>query len=87
MARLLALSWSPSPALLGIRDRIALSIGRSLHAKVSSIIDNGRWKRPRRCAITLETIAYNAANLFPNVLVEDKVIWSYQVTSGALVPK
>lgn len=56
-------------------------MGRSLGAKVNSIIHNGGWHWPqRRNAAITEIINNTAASLIPGEANEDRVIWSLSPT-------
>lgn len=52
------------------------NLGRSLGAKVDSIIANGRWKWPRgRNASIIEIKAGTSRDLVPAMDRDDKVVW------------
>lgn len=58
-------------------EGVVYILGRSLEAKVSSIISNGCWRWPgARNAITEEIIRHSPMDLIPHVDCEDKVVWS-----------
>ncbi|XP_058223000.1 uncharacterized protein LOC131332721 [Rhododendron vialii] len=57
-------------------QRVVYYLGRSLNARVSSIIYEGGWNWPRlRNLVTQEIIYLSPLNLVPHVDEEDRVIW------------
>ncbi|KAI8564441.1 hypothetical protein RHMOL_Rhmol03G0181800 [Rhododendron molle] len=65
------------PLYLKYGDRVAFNMGRSLTAKVSSIINNGEWHWPRRRNPVIAEIIHNTdASLIPAEANEDRVIWT-----------
>ncbi|KAI8554932.1 hypothetical protein RHMOL_Rhmol05G0134400 [Rhododendron molle] len=63
------------PLYLKYGDRVAFNMGRSLAAKVSSIINNGEWHWPRRRNPVIAEIIHNTdASLIPAEANEDRVI-------------
>src|SRR5450432_1701963 len=70
-------NWHPlGPLYKRFGDEVAYNDGRSLQAKVSSIIHNGqwRWQRARNCVIR-NIIAETPATLIPVCDIEDSVVW------------
>lgn len=64
------------PLFLRFGNRVVFTLGRSLGAKVDSIIANGRWKWPRgRNASIIEIKAGTARDLVPAMDRDDKVVW------------
>lgn len=64
-------------------NRVVFNLGRSLCAKVSSIIVNGRWRWPRgRNATINEIIAATDGDLLPQVAQEDRVVWTLNPTGN-----
>ncbi|KAG5535897.1 hypothetical protein RHGRI_023618 [Rhododendron griersonianum] len=58
-------------------DRVSFNLGRSLNAKVSSIIYHGGWRWPRlRNAAICEIIANTEGGLLPDISKEDEVVWT-----------
>ncbi|KAI8533301.1 hypothetical protein RHMOL_Rhmol11G0286700 [Rhododendron molle] len=58
-------------------DRVSFNLGRSLNAKVSSIIYQGGWRWPRlRNAAIREVIANTEGGLLPDISKEDEVVWT-----------
>ncbi|XP_058218012.1 uncharacterized protein LOC131329007 [Rhododendron vialii] len=63
------------PLFLRFGNRVVFNTGRSLGAKVDSIIANGRWKWPRgRNASIIEIKAGTASDLVPAMDRDDKVV-------------
>lgn len=57
-------------------EAVAHNLGRSLNAKVSSIISNGTWRWPKARTIqTLHIIENTPVNFLPRDDSEDLVIW------------
>lgn len=49
---------------LKLGDRVVFNLGRSLGAKISSIIENGRWKWPRGRSTVIAEIIANTTVIF-----------------------
>ncbi|KAI8531931.1 hypothetical protein RHMOL_Rhmol11G0174500 [Rhododendron molle] len=71
------------PLLLKYGDGVTTNLGRSLHAKVCSIIHNGSWRWHRsRSAIVRDIIANIDPTLLPHPANEDSVIWTLSPTGS-----
>lgn len=70
-------NWHPLGPFYGkIGDRVVNNVGRSLRAKVASIIAQGMWRWPRlRNPLIQAIIAQTPPSLRPNSEVEDYVLW------------
>ena len=70
-------NWHPlGPLYQKFGDRVVHNLGRSLSAKVTSIIHNGSWKLPTlRNRDIQQIMVNNLATLHPKVHCPDKVVW------------
>ncbi|XP_058202871.1 uncharacterized protein LOC131317329 [Rhododendron vialii] len=58
-------------------DRVSFNLGRSLNAKVSSIIYQGGWRWPRLRNVAIrEIIANIEGGLLPDISKGDEVVWT-----------
>lgn len=71
-------NWHPlGPLYSRFGDKVVFSMGRSLGAKVESLIRNNSWCWPRRRnAVTKEIIEHTPSSLVPNSTQEDSVVWT-----------
>lgn len=69
--------WHPiGPLFQHYGRRVVYNMGRSLGAKVPSIISHGAWVGPRAMnAVTQEIVSLTPAELIPHVAMEDRVVW------------
>lgn len=57
----------PSPPLhLVFGDRTGFNMGRNLHAEVSSVIENGRWRWPRTRSSVTQEIMHATPSFLPH---------------------
>ncbi|KAI8544609.1 hypothetical protein RHMOL_Rhmol08G0310000 [Rhododendron molle] len=75
-------NWHPLGSLFSkFGNGIVFNLGRSLDARVSSIIADGCWRWPRaRNAIVQKIIRHTPDNLVPHPDREDTVLWNLTVT-------
>ncbi|XP_058198487.1 uncharacterized protein LOC131314007 [Rhododendron vialii] len=69
-------NWHPLGLLYDrFGDRVVHNVGRSLRAKVASIVENGAWRWPRLRNHLIQTIVSHTQNLVPHPEMVDSVIW------------
>ncbi|KAI8555076.1 hypothetical protein RHMOL_Rhmol05G0146400 [Rhododendron molle] len=70
-------NWHPlGPLYDRFGDRVVHNVGKSLRAKVASIVENGAWRWPRLRNPLIQTIIfYTPQNLVPHPEMVDLVIW------------
>lgn len=74
-------NWHPlGPLILKYGDRVLFNLGRSLKAKVASVIGpNGwRWNKVRH-PVVRDIIAHTAGSFLPNIQQDDSVSWVLNV--------
>lgn len=71
-------NWHPlGPLYFMFGDRVEFNMGRSLAAKVESLIRNNLWRwARRRNEVTKEIIEHTPSSLVPNSTQEDSVVWT-----------
>lgn len=70
-------NWhSLGPLFSRFCDRVVFNLGRSLEAKVESVIRDNLWCWPRRNPVTREIMANTPSSLIPNSAREDSVVWA-----------
>ncbi|XP_058222497.1 uncharacterized protein LOC131332341 [Rhododendron vialii] len=69
-------NWHPlGPLYDRFGARVVHNVGRSLRAKVASIVENGAWRWPRLRNPLIQTIISHTQNLVPHPEMVDSVIW------------
>ncbi|KAI8530160.1 hypothetical protein RHMOL_Rhmol11G0033800 [Rhododendron molle] len=69
-------NWHPlGPLYVRFGEWVVSNIGRSLKARVASIITHGDWRWPRLQNPAIQAIIAETPNLQPNSDVEDSILW------------
>lgn len=71
-------NWHPlGPLFARFGSRVVYNLGRTLHAKVDTIIADQSWQWPRcRNSVTRDILRATPAHFVPHPSQEDTVVWN-----------